>query len=562
LFPHGVLFRQEEADMRRKLIEADAIECVLGLGPNLFYNSPMEACVVICRTTKPKARKNKILLINAINEVTRERAQSFLTDDHIEHIVSAYEKFADEPGFARVVTLEEVRAKDGNLSLPLYIASAATGNNHEVKAKADLVGSMDQWRQSSAAVGQSLAELLPKMAVPNRKNKTNQAWAKLPLFNRKNWSRLRFGDIVENVNERVEPSTAAEAIYVGLDDLDSGSLHIRRWGKGSDVIGTKLGFRKGDVIFGRRRAYQRKLAVAEVDGICSAHAMVARAKPKVILPEFLPFLMMSDKFMNRAVDISVGSLSPTINWTTLKLEEFDLPPLDQQRRIAEILWAVDEVVCEWRNLQEATNTYAQNVADEVFRKQESEHHELATVACETITVGIVVRPASYYTDAKTGVPTLRSLNVFPNRYDLSELVYLSQAGNDKHKKSQLRKGDVIVVRTGRPGDAAVVTEAIAGMNLIDLILVRPKPHLLPEYLVSFLNSAFGRQKITRGSAGTAQQHFNVGEFERLQLPVPKLKEQTKAIEQFQELEQSSAACKAHAAAVVALQKSLLEEMLK
>jgi restriction endonuclease S subunit len=176
------------------------------------------------------------------------------------------------------------------------------------------------------------------------KLKSNPNWAKLPLFNRKNWSRVRFGDIVENVNERVEPSTAAEAIYVGLDDLDSGNLHIRRWGKGSDVIGTKLGFRKGDVIFGRRRAYQRKLAVAEVDGICSAHAMVARAKPKVVLPEFLPLLMMSDKFMNRAVDISVGSLSPTINWTTLKLEEFDLPPLDQQRRIAEILWAVDEAI--------------------------------------------------------------------------------------------------------------------------------------------------------------------------------------------------------------------------
>ncbi len=98
LFPHGVLFRQEEAEMRRKLIEADLIECVLGLGPNLFYNSPMEACVVICRTAKPKARKGKILFINAVNEVTRERAQSFLTDDHIERIVAAYEKFKDEAG--------------------------------------------------------------------------------------------------------------------------------------------------------------------------------------------------------------------------------------------------------------------------------------------------------------------------------------------------------------------------------------------------------------------------------------------------------------------------------
>jgi len=169
----------------------------------------------------------------------------------------------------------------------------------------------------------------------------NPDWAKLPLFDRAGWKTLPFGAFAESIGVRVEPADAAEEIYVGLDDLDSGNLHIRRWGKGSDVTGTKLRFRKGDIIFGRRRAYQRKLAVAEFDGICSAHAMVVRAKTDKVLPEFLPFLMMSDRFMKRAVEISVGSLSPTINWTTLKLETFDLPPLDQQRRIAEILWAVD-----------------------------------------------------------------------------------------------------------------------------------------------------------------------------------------------------------------------------
>ena len=172
----------------------------------------------------------------------------------------------------------------------------------------------------------------------------NPDWTKLPLFERKEWKRLPFGAFAESVNERVEPANAAEEIYVGLDDLDSGNLHIRRWGKGSDVIGTKLRFRKGNIIFGRRRAYQRKLAVAEFDGICSAHAMVVRAKQELVLPEFLPFLMMSDRFMKRAVKISVGSLSPTINWNTLKLEEFDLPPPAQQRRIAEILWAMDEAI--------------------------------------------------------------------------------------------------------------------------------------------------------------------------------------------------------------------------
>ena len=93
LFPHGVLFRNEESAMREKLIAHDVVECVLGLGPNLFYNSPMEACVVICRMNKPKERRNKVLFINAVNEVTRERAQSFLTDDHIQRIVTAYQAF-------------------------------------------------------------------------------------------------------------------------------------------------------------------------------------------------------------------------------------------------------------------------------------------------------------------------------------------------------------------------------------------------------------------------------------------------------------------------------------
>jgi len=99
----------------------------------------------------------------------------------------------------------------------------------------------------------SLAKLTP-----------NPDWARLPVFSSKGWQRLPFGAFADSVNERIEPADAADEPYVGLDDLDPGSLHIRRWGKGSDVIGTKLRFRKGDIIFGRRCAYQRKLAVADI----------------------------------------------------------------------------------------------------------------------------------------------------------------------------------------------------------------------------------------------------------------------------------------------------------
>jgi type I restriction enzyme M protein len=121
LFPHGVLFRNEEAEMRRRLVESDRVECVLGLGPGLFYNSPMEACVVICRSQKLDARKGRILFIDAVAEIARERAQSFLRPDHQARILSAYQTFADETGFATVASVADVLAADGNLSIARYV---------------------------------------------------------------------------------------------------------------------------------------------------------------------------------------------------------------------------------------------------------------------------------------------------------------------------------------------------------------------------------------------------------------------------------------------------------
>ncbi len=126
LFPHGVLFRKEEAEMRRKLIEADLVECVLGLGPGLFYNSPMEACVIICRSRKPVDRKGRILFINAVAEIARERAQSFLRDEHQDRILAAYQAFKDEPGFAAVVSNADVLAAVANMAIARYVRKPKT----------------------------------------------------------------------------------------------------------------------------------------------------------------------------------------------------------------------------------------------------------------------------------------------------------------------------------------------------------------------------------------------------------------------------------------------------
>ncbi|MGI8782529.1 MAG: N-6 DNA methylase, partial [Acidobacteriota bacterium] len=163
LFPHGVLLRNEEADMRRKLVESDLIECVLGLGPNLFYNSPMEACVVVCRARKPAERRGKVLFIDAVHEVTRERAQSFLGQAQQERILAAYRAFADEPGFAKVATTEELAAKDANLSISRYVKpvpSQRAADDNETLASAWLTfetSGRELWEQADVLVERLLS---------------------------------------------------------------------------------------------------------------------------------------------------------------------------------------------------------------------------------------------------------------------------------------------------------------------------------------------------------------------------------------------------------------------
>ena len=164
LFPHGVLFRNEERAMREKLIAHDVVECVLGLGPNLFYNSSMEACIVLCRIAKPPARRGKALFINAVREVARERAQSFLTEAHIRRIVSAYRAFADEPGFARVAANDEIRRNGGNLNIPLYVRveSPSTRGVAEQRAtygKSALPQAIADWQRNAAALRESMSNL-------------------------------------------------------------------------------------------------------------------------------------------------------------------------------------------------------------------------------------------------------------------------------------------------------------------------------------------------------------------------------------------------------------------
>ena len=157
LFPHGVLFRKDEAKLREALVESDLVECVIGMGEGLFYNSPMPATVVILRTRKPADRKGKVLFINAVHEVAREQAQSFLRKSHQTKVLNAYRDFTDVDHFTAVATLDQIANKGFSLAIPLYVASAKATNGGE---QLEIGDALLSWRDAADASDGAVANVL------------------------------------------------------------------------------------------------------------------------------------------------------------------------------------------------------------------------------------------------------------------------------------------------------------------------------------------------------------------------------------------------------------------
>ena len=159
LFPHGVLFRKKEQEIRKNLVEKDLIECVIGLGPNLFYNSPMEACILICRTNKSDDYKNKIVFINAVNEVVRKNAESYLTDEHICRIREAYFGHTDVENLCKVVTSEEVLNRNADLNISLYV----TPKSNITKETFTEEEAITRWESTSVNLHECFTTLLEQI---------------------------------------------------------------------------------------------------------------------------------------------------------------------------------------------------------------------------------------------------------------------------------------------------------------------------------------------------------------------------------------------------------------
>ncbi len=153
LWPHGILFRESEAEMRRNMVEEDLVECVVGLGPNLFYNSPMEACLLITRTNKPKERQGKVLIVNAVKEVRQDKNIAFLENHHIEKIFNGYKDFIDIDDFARLVDIEDILNNDGSLNIAQYVS------NVEKTECMSLEEALVNWEESKNELKDSMNQL-------------------------------------------------------------------------------------------------------------------------------------------------------------------------------------------------------------------------------------------------------------------------------------------------------------------------------------------------------------------------------------------------------------------
>ncbi|NQT94167.1 MAG: restriction endonuclease subunit S [Lentisphaerae bacterium] len=377
--------------------------------------------------------------------------------------------------------------------------------------------------------------------------------------NRSNWPAVKFGDFAENVAVRVDPAEAKTDIYVGLEHLDPETLHLKKWGHPSDVTGQKLVFKKDDVIFGRRRAYQRKLAVAEFDGICSAHAMVVRAKPKMILSEFLPFFLQSDMFMERAIGISVGSLSPTINWKTLKIQEFPIPPIEEQKRIAEILWAADEAYSQHQvsltELMSAKRMLFNRLTTKGLLPRATQATRIGPIPehWQLLSVGECVSVCQYGLSIplhESGqYPILRMMNYDDGQITADDLKYVD-LGDKDFESFRLCKDDILFNRTNSVDLVGKV--GIFGLNddyVFASYLVRlrtDEKRMLAHFLNFYLNSDVGQRRLLAFvTPGVSQANISASNLKRVLVPVPPIEEQKGIVAVLQQVQVNVRRLRAH-----------------
>lgn len=337
------------------------------------------------------------------------------------------------------------------------------------------------------------------------------------------WKMVKFGEVVKNANlvER-DPETNGVERIVGLEHIDPENLHVRRWNSVADGTSFTRKFVPGQTLFGKRRAYQRKVAYAEFEGICSGDILTFEPKNrKVLLPELLPFICQSDAFFDHALDTSAGSLSPRTSWTALKDFEFPLPPIDEQKRIAEILWAADEAVEQWRRVYSVLNILISVHRVEFFSRKNWPTKKLKNLF--SVQLGKMLSPK-----AKTGnssFPYLANYNVQWDRIDLEKVQEMDFSEKEREKFA-LVPGDILVCEGGEVGRSAIWHGEIENCYYQKALhRLRPISNFSSEVMLQFMMWADRKGLFKALTGHSTIAHLTAIKLKEMDVPVPSDKEQ-------------------------------------
>ena len=346
-------------------------------------------------------------------------------------------------------------------------------------------------------------------------------------------ARYRFDQIAINSTDKRKPEDKDQADYIGLEHLDSGSLKVTRWGSKVPLKGEKLVMKKGDVLFGKRNAYLRRAAISPHDGLFSAHGMVLRPKTEIVDPEFFPFFIGSDYFFDRAIKISVGSLSPTVNWRDLKKEEFDLPSIPEQKKLTKVLRAISITKYAYEDLVRQTDELVKSQFIEMFGNPEE--NDKGWEVCSLKDILLLLRNGINVKQDKDqqGIPITRIETISNREVDRSKMGYAGITDKEKYRDYFLRDNDILMSHINsiqHIGKTAIFhpqycgETIIHGMNL--LCLRADSSKVLPEYLFRYFQlDYFYKQVLSITKPAVNQASMTVTDLKNLSLIVPPIEKQ-------------------------------------
>jgi type I restriction enzyme S subunit len=359
------------------------------------------------------------------------------------------------------------------------------------------------------------------------------------------WTDIKFGDFAQNIVTKVKPKPEDSDKYIGLEHLDSGSIHIHRWGTEIDLKGDKIQMRKGDVIFGKRNAYLRRASVAPFDGICSAHAMVLRPKAENIEPDFFPFFVNSDYFMDRAIMISVGSLSPTINWSTLAKEVFRLPPRPIQKKLVELLLATDQSEQKYRTATEKLHLMRKSVFGELT-KIKTDRKELGKCIKLSKTKSIYPHKFEKYLGLEHLEPGVFTTSVY------------GDASLAKSTCNVFKSGQLLYSKL-RPNLDKAIIASFDGVCSTELLVYEAMPGISLDYILHYLHSDnFIHYAVSQGF-GTKMPRVSHKLVSEYKIYAPDLKEQEKILSDLKRLSTIDAQLSTSIQQARALRSAILDQ---